>query len=99
MNINKIGGISGNYSSGNYAKGQKESQVQSDSVNISDTAKTRISLEKALELVKNTPGVRQDKVEVAKSNLQGYFTEGNINSEVTEKIAKKISDDMKKGLV
>lgn len=99
MNINKIGGISNNYPSGNYNKTQKESQSHSDSVNISETAKNRISLQKALELVKNTADVRQDKIEAAKNRLSEYFTEGNINSEVTEKIAQKIIEDMKRGLV
>lgn len=99
MNINKIGGLSNNYPSGNYNKTQKENQAYGDSVNISETAKNRISLQKVLELVKNTTNVRQDKIEAAKNRLSEYFTEGNINSEVTEKIAKKIIEDMKQGLL
>lgn len=99
MNINKIGGLSGKYPSKDFSKVEKSNNTFNDSVNISDVAKSKINFEKSLEIVKSIPDVRADKVKVAKANLESYFTNGEIDAEVTEKIAKKILKGILEGLV
>lgn len=99
MNINKIGGIGGKYSSEDFPKVKKGLSAARDSVNFSEVALSRMTLKQSLELVRNAPNIRAEKVLEAKNNLGSYFSEGNINSEVTEKIAKQLAKDMWEGLV
>ena len=99
MNINKIGGISGNIPSRDFSKVGKSNSTFNDSINISPEAKSRISFEKTLELVKSIPDVRADKIADAKNNLENYFTNGELNAEITDKIAKNILKDISEGLV
>ena len=63
----------------------------SDNVDI-DHQNTKVAdLMKIKKLVQEADEIRLDKVEQAKSNLEAYFKDGKINSDIVDKIAKNIS--------
>ena len=61
-----------------------------DSVNISQEALSKAELKKYIKIVKETPEIRVDKVEIAKKNMQSYFKDGKIDTKILENIAHKI---------
>lgn len=88
MGIDKIGPIN-NYNKINNIK-KKNSLKKSestDSVNISSEAKNMAETNKILEIVKNAPDVRADKVKEIKAKINNP---DYINKMVAESLADKI---------
>jgi len=61
-----------------------------DSVNISENAKKTSEIAKYIEIVKNAPDIRSDKVKQAKINLQSYMKDSRIDGEVLSSLTEKI---------
>jgi len=47
-------------------------------------------LKKYIDIVKNTPDLRSDKIEKAKKNLETYFANNVLDEKIAEKIADRI---------
>ncbi len=93
MNINKINGIVGNFSS-NQPLPKNSFNSKSDEVSISKGALEKIQWDKAVNIAKTSPEIRPKEVEIAKQNLDSYFKDGQIKDEVADKIADKIIDNL-----
>ena len=89
MTIGKINNINKIYNSNsvNKNKGVNSKEIK-DNINISDDALKKAELAKYRQIIKNTPDIRQDKVESAKLNLKSYME----NNQTLETLIDKISD-------
>jgi negative regulator of flagellin synthesis FlgM len=61
-----------------------------DSVSISSSAQKQAEFGMALEIVKNAPDIREEKVEEAKKNLASYMKDSTVESKVLDAITEKI---------
>ncbi len=67
-----------------------EKPNRSDSIDLSEQAKRTTELNKYIEIVKNSPDIRMDKVEAAKEKLQkGEYDGEEIYTKLTESLNKK----------
>lgn len=94
MNIDKIGPIKGidptNESKKVNSISQEKDSVGKDSVHFSSEGKTQALYKKAIEIIKNTPDVRMEKIKEAKQLLESLK---NPSDEVLEEVSKKILND------
>lgn len=94
MTIHKINGIIPNNYRQNSNFEKTASTKISDSVSISENAK---AMQKKIipEIkLKNSPIIREDKVNQAKLNLEKYFNDGQLSQKISDKIADKIADSL-----
>ena len=93
MNIDGINKVSGAY---NVSKPQQTSKTArtgaTDSVKISGDAKRVAETARYIEIVKNSPDIRTDKVEQAKKNLASYMQGSKIDNKVLDKIIDRLMD-------
>ncbi|HMB02095.1 MAG TPA: hypothetical protein VKS21_14010 [Spirochaetota bacterium] len=88
--INKV--IKSNKPSNQKPKARKASR---DSVNISTDARVQAEFKKYIKMVKDTPNIRQEKIDIAKKNLESYFSDGEFKPEVLKSISEKIASSIK----
>lgn len=92
MDIDKIGPIN-NYNG--YNKVNKKNPSKninlSDSVNISKEALDRAETSRIMDIVKNTPDIRTDRVNEIKAKINNA---DYINKEVIDKVAEKILESL-----
>lgn len=93
MTIDGINKVSGSYNNSKINNGSKIKETpQKDAVNISQKARETAETAKFIEIVKNSPDVRQDKIEAAKSNLSKYMQGSRIDPKVLNKVIDRIMD-------
>ena len=62
-----------------------------DKVNLADEAKRMADIQRTIDMVKNSPDVRLDKIEEAKKLIEsGEFANKNIIDQVADKILKNM---------
>ena len=94
MLINKIGGTKDIFPSDdsrvNKAKpGHKK--IGDDQVSISKEAHKAQEISKDVDLVKNSPNIRRERIEEARERLSsGYYNNNKIIEEVADKIAQSL---------
>ena len=90
MGIDKIQNV--NFNNG-YNKINKNKSLNktssSDSVNISEEAINKAETSKIMDIVKNSPDIREDKVREAKENINNP---DYINEAIAKSLADKIMD-------
>ena len=92
MTIDKVSRVVNVYkTSGAKNISKSEASVRTDSIDISNEAKVRSLNEKYLNIVKNTPDIRTDRVAQAKENLGRYMSDTGLLEKVVDDIAGKIS--------
>lgn len=69
-----------------------ENNVAADSVQFSSEAKRNAETAKYIEIVKNSPDIRLDKVEAAKINLASYMKDSRIDPKVLDKMIDRLMD-------
>ena len=71
---------------------KNEAAPSNDSINISKDAKELAEIKRYIKIVQDTPGIRVDKVEQAKKNLESYLKGNQLDEKVLEKITDRILD-------
>ena len=66
-----------------------------DKVSISKEAQHHVLIQNYINIVKNTPDIRQDAVDKAKAHLDSYFeANGQIKTEVIDRLTELLSRDL-----
>ncbi len=91
MTINKINQVNDIHAGQIQPKAPAETTpVSKDSVTISEGGQKKAELSKYLEVVRNAPDIRADKVEEAKKNLASYMQDNKLNPNVLDTIVEKL---------
>lgn len=96
MTVDKIGKISDVSAVSGPAKasGPAPAAKASDSVRISSDALKRAEVQSYIEIVKNAPDVRADKVAEAKSRLASYMQDTALQGRVIDQVAQEIINQL-----
>lgn len=93
--INKIGYTNNIQPTSKTKKTEKTESVQkSDVVELSPEAKAKLEKSQLLNVIKEAPDVRMDKVEQAKANLEKYMSADSMDDTVANDIYDKIIDTL-----
>ncbi len=89
--VDGIRGVDNNSKINRIAKKNEEIREYSDSAEISTEAKQRLEEEKISALIKNTPDIREEKVnEVREKLARGDYNKEEIINVVAERIMKAL---------
>ncbi|MBL8994719.1 MAG: flagellar biosynthesis anti-sigma factor FlgM [Spirochaetia bacterium] len=91
MTINKINQVNETQAGSIQPKAPAETTpVSRDSVSISADGQKKAELAKYIEVVRNAPDIRADKVEEARKNLASYMQDSTVNKNVLDTIVEKL---------
>ncbi|WP_157150995.1 flagellar biosynthesis anti-sigma factor FlgM [Brachyspira sp. SAP_772] len=94
MTIDKIGGTQNIQFNSKVKYSDKTSQLGSDRLEISNESKIALQNKRLVELVKQSPDIREEKVAEAKKRLEMYMKDGALRKEVLNSLANSIIDVM-----
>lgn len=94
MTIDKIGGINNIQAGNDVKKTAKVNDIGTDSVHISEESKSIMQREYLLNIVKNSPDIREDKVIEAKEKLKLYDSNITEKNKVIESLAESLTASM-----
>ena len=90
MTIDRLGPVDPVSKYNNTSKTSRTSYVQGkDSIDVSDEAKAKAELLQAIEVVRSSPDIREDRVEEVKRRLQDP---NYINDQIKGLVADRIMD-------
>ncbi|MEI0603671.1 flagellar biosynthesis anti-sigma factor FlgM [Brachyspira alvinipulli] len=94
MTIDKIGGTSNIQQKSNVKYNDKVSKTGSDRIEISNESRLALQNERLINIVKEAPDVREEKIAEAKQRLELYMKDGALREEVLNSLANSIIDSM-----
>lgn len=94
MTIDKIGGTSNIQQKSNIKYNEKVSKMGSDRIEISNESRIALQNEKLVNIIKEAPDVREEKIAEAKKRLELYMQDGALREEVLNSLANSIIDSM-----
>ncbi len=94
MTIDKIGGINNIQSTNSVKKTNNVNKTASDSVDISRDAKISAQNEYLLNIIKEAPEVRTEKVKDGIELLKQYEKDPTLEKKAIDAIAQKLTDNL-----
>ena len=94
MTIDKIGGTQNIQFNSKVKYSDGPSQLGSDKIEISNESKIALQNKKLIDIVKQSPEIREEKVAEAKKRLEMYMKDGALRKEVLNSLANSIIDAM-----
>ena len=94
MTIDKIGGTQNIQFNSKVKYSDGPSQLGSDKIEISNESKIALQNKKLIDIVKQSPEIREEKVAEAKKRLEMYMKDGALRKEVVNSLANSIIDAM-----
>ena len=94
MTIDKIGGTSNIQQKSNVKYNDKVSKTGSDRIEISNESRLALQNERLINIVKEAPDVREEKIAEAKQRLELYMKDGALREEVLNSLANSIIESM-----
>ena len=73
-------------------KNLHQSKLIQDNVSIAQENTKVADLMKIKKIIQENNGIRLDKVEQAKANLESYFKDGKLDANIIDKIARNLTE-------